>query len=72
MDIGQNNFAEEVKALRCRLKLTQTEFARTLGVSFATVNRWENGKTRPSKLARRQFNELCARTTGDTTGGSES
>jgi len=29
------------------------------GRSFATVNRWENAKTSPSKLARTQFNLFC-------------
>lgn len=39
---------QEIKALRERLQLTQEVFARILGVSFATVNRWENGKTEPT------------------------
>jgi transcriptional regulator with XRE-family HTH domain len=39
---------KEVRALRERLQLTQEVFARILGVSFATVNRWENGKSAPS------------------------
>ena len=38
--------------------LSQEELAHALGVSFATVNRWENGRTAPSKLALRQF-EHC-------------
>jgi len=29
-----------------------------IGVSFASINRWENGKTTPSKLARKQLNSL--------------
>jgi DNA-binding XRE family transcriptional regulator len=37
-----------IKALRERLELTQEILARILGVSFATVNRWENGKTVPT------------------------
>lgn len=37
-----------IKELRERLELTQEVFARILGVSFATVNRWENGKTVPT------------------------
>lgn len=37
-----------IKELRERLHLTQEIFARILGVSFATVNRWENGKTVPT------------------------
>ena len=45
------NIAEELKKLRQQQGWSQEDLARNLGVSFATVNRWENGKTRPSKLA---------------------
>lgn len=48
-------FASKVKALREQLALSQEDLAKALGVSFATVNRWENGKTQPSKLAKNQF-----------------
>lgn len=41
----------EIKELRLKLKKTQEEFARVLGVAFPTVNRWENGVTKPSRLA---------------------
>ena len=54
------NFAETVKKVRRHLALSQKELAHALGVSFATVNRWENGKTLPSKLAQRQFEHFCA------------
>lgn len=54
------NFPEQVKDVRRQLSLSQEELAHALGVSFATVNRWENGKTTPSKLARRQFLLFCA------------
>lgn len=39
---------DAIKQLRGRLHLTQEAFARILGVSFATVNRWENGKAEPT------------------------
>jgi transcriptional regulator with XRE-family HTH domain len=39
---------DAIKGLRRRLQLTQETFARILGVSFATVNRWENGKAEPT------------------------
>jgi len=58
--MGTKPFSEQVKAVRVRLKLSQEELAHALGVSFATVNRWENGKTNPSKLARRQFEQFCS------------
>lgn len=54
-----NAFSTQVKAVRQQLKLSQDELAQALGVSFATVNRWENGKTAPSKLAQRQFVQFC-------------
>lgn len=49
------NFLETVKQVRRQIGLSQEELAHALGVSFATVNRWENGKTVPSKPALRQF-----------------
>ncbi len=55
----QDSFAIWVKQLREQLCLTQEALAESLGVSFATVNRWENGWTAPSKLALRQFDLLC-------------
>jgi len=39
--------AKEIKTLRKRLGLTQVEFASKFMVSFATLNRWENGHNRP-------------------------
>ena len=53
------SFVEQVKAVRTALNLSQEELAHALGVSFATVNRWENGKTSPSKLAQKQFSSFC-------------
>lgn len=53
-------FPETVKEVRRQLQLSQEELAHALGVSFATVNRWENGKTSPSKLAQRQFAQFCS------------
>ncbi len=47
-----------VKDLRSRLKLTQEQFAAKVGVTWSTVNRWENGRGKPSPLAMRQIDEL--------------
>jgi DNA-binding transcriptional regulator YiaG len=44
-----------IKALRHRQGLTQERFAVQLDVTFATVNRWENGHSVPSRLARKQI-----------------
>ncbi|MHC5729765.1 MAG: helix-turn-helix domain-containing protein [Nostoc sp.] len=31
--------------------LTQEQFAPTLGVTYTTINRWENGRSKPSPMA---------------------
>ena len=46
-----SNYAERIRRLRTRLGLTQIRFAERMGVSFATVNRWENDQSKPSALA---------------------
>ena len=47
-----------VRSLRERMDLTQERFAAKLGVTFASVNRWENGRAKPSPLALKQIEEL--------------
>ena len=53
------DFAEKVKYVRTTLKLSQEDFAHELGVSFATINRWENGSYNPSRLAKKAFEDFC-------------
>jgi len=53
------NHPKRVKEVRRQLGLSQEELAHAIGVSFATINRWENGKTAPSKLAIKQFTAFC-------------
>lgn len=50
-----------VKKVRRQLAISQEDLARGLGVSYATVNRWENGQAKPSKLARAQLDAFCER-----------
>ena len=52
-------FKDKVIYARAKLKMTQAVLAKELGVSFATINRWENGTTRPTKTAIINFNEFC-------------
>lgn len=53
-----NEFASQVKSLREQLHISQEDLAKELGVSFATVNRWENNRTQPSKLAKKQLEQF--------------
>lgn len=48
-----------VKKLRDKLIISQEELAKLLEVSFATINRWENGHTEPAIKAKRKLFELC-------------
>jgi transcriptional regulator with XRE-family HTH domain len=53
-----------VRELRERTGLTQEKFAAKLGVTFPTINRWENGRAKPSPLAMQRIEELLC-TIGD-------
>jgi len=52
-------FPEKVRFARERLDISQEELARALNVSFSTINRWENAKTKPIKMAQSAFNTFC-------------
>ena len=53
------NFPKIVKTVREELKMSQENLARALNISFASINRWENGKTHPNKLAKSAFFDFC-------------
>ena len=54
-------FSQAIKQIRCRSLLSQEDFAKCIGVSFTTVNRWETGKSKPSFKALRSIDEYCKR-----------
>ena len=51
-------WGRSVKELREKALITQTELAKMLGVSFATVNRYENGHHEPTMKVKRQLMKL--------------
>ena len=51
--------AATLRAIRAKLDLTQEQLADRLGVSFATVNRWEGGSNMPQKAARQVISALA-------------
>lgn len=53
-----------VRELRGITGLTQEKFAARLGVTFPTINRWENGRAKPSPLALEKIEGLL-RSLGD-------
>jgi putative transcriptional regulator len=57
----EDNMSEFIRHLRQQLGMTQEEFAHSLGITVGTVNRWENGRFRPSKLARATILDFARR-----------
>lgn len=53
------SFRQDIKNIRQKSLMSQMEFAKVLGVSFSTVNRWECGKSKPSYKAMKQINDFC-------------
>lgn len=47
-----------VKKLRNKMFLTQSEFAKELGVSIASVARWETGENEPTMKVKKKLNDL--------------
>lgn len=50
-----------LKAIRAKLNYSQEQLASELNISYTTINRWENGKSTPSPLARMRLSEYCAK-----------
>lgn len=55
--ILSSQMPELIRSLRERLELSQVKFAQRLGVSFQTVNGWENGHHKPSRIALKLIRE---------------
>ena len=56
--MSEPDWATLIRELRTRLGLTQEKFAARLGVSFPTINRWENGRSIPSPLALQRIEQI--------------
>lgn len=52
------NYPEAILKLRAKLNLSQAELGELLGVSFSSINRWENGVFEPTKLVKFKLKEL--------------
>ena len=55
-----------LRAIRARLDLTQEQLAERIGVSFASINRWEGGVIRPQKAAQEAIAALATEAGIDT------
>ncbi|WP_371641260.1 helix-turn-helix domain-containing protein [Tolypothrix sp. NIES-4075] len=49
--INQPTVGKLIRDLRLALGLTQEQFAASVAVTYSTINRWENGRSKPSPMA---------------------
>lgn len=52
-------FSDVVKTIRRKSLLSQSDFANEIGVSFSTVNRWENDKAVPKLCKLKLIKNFC-------------
>lgn len=66
--MNQNiSLTKKLRAIREKLSISQEELASRLGVSFATVNRWEGGKASPQRAQLEKLEELWQLVEGEET-----
>ena len=53
--------AEILKSIRSEMAISQETLARDLNVSFSSLNRWENEKSKPSRLAIKQLKDYASK-----------
>ena len=53
-----DNYQAAIKELRTKMLLSQKEMAQLLGVSYASINRWENGVHEPTLKIKRKLRSL--------------
>ena len=53
------NLSQEIILIRKKGFCTQIEFAKRIGVSYSTVNRWETGKMSPNVSAMKRLKAYC-------------
>ena len=58
-------FRRRYKKIRRKAFLTQEAFAKQIGVSYTTVNRWETGKSKPNLKAMKLIDDYCKKNSID-------
>lgn len=53
------SLSDIIKEIREELEISQEQLARELNISFSTINRWENKKSNPSRLAKDRLWNFC-------------
>ena len=55
----RQNVKKLILEIRNRLNVSQEDLAKMIGISYATVNRWENGHSQPNKAAQLRLYDIC-------------
>lgn len=53
------SIGSEIKKIRLNSLMSQIEFSEAVGVSFSTVNRWENDKAAPNFQTIKRIRDFC-------------
>ncbi|MEP1079150.1 helix-turn-helix domain-containing protein [Leptolyngbya sp. PL-A3] len=61
LGLNQPEYRHLIRKLRHLMQLTQVQLAAELGVTYETINRWENGRIQPSPLALKQIRVVLER-----------
>lgn len=56
--ISKPQIADLICEIRLETGLPQEQFAAQLGITYSTVNRWENSHSKPSSLALQKIEQL--------------
>jgi len=56
--MNQPSIGKLIRELRLTTGLTQEQFAAEMGVTYSSMNRWENGRSKPSPLAMQKIEAL--------------
>lgn len=59
--IKQPEAAQLIREMRAHFGLTQEQLALQLGVTYSTMNRWENRRGNPSPLAIQKIEQMLGR-----------
>ncbi len=57
--VSDMSFPKDIKKIRRMALLTQKDFAREIGVSYATINRWETSKAKPNLKTMKLIDKYC-------------
>lgn len=55
------SLSDTIKLTRQKLFMSQETFANEISVSVATINRWENGRSKPNLVAMKNIKNFCSK-----------